>query len=102
MPVVILWLPYIDKDGNPRVPNEDAEPQDDESAESDNLDAVPAARIIRKSSNTELKQVALTFDDGPDDYFTPKVLDILKEYDVKATFLSWALSPINTGMYSKE
>ena len=30
---------YIDKDGNPRVPNEDAEPQDDESAESDNLDA---------------------------------------------------------------
>lgn len=77
---------YIDKDGNPRVPNEDAEPQDDESAESDNLDAVPAARIIRKSSNTELKQVALTFDDGPDDYFTPKVLDILKEYDVKATF----------------
>lgn len=32
------------------------------------------------------KIVALTFDDGPDKEQTPKVLDILKEYDVKATF----------------
>lgn len=32
------------------------------------------------------KQVALTFDDGPDQRFTPQVLDILKQYDVKATF----------------
>ena len=77
---------YIDKDGNPRVPNEDAGPQNDEITESDSLDTVPAAKIIRKSSDTELKQVALTFDDGPDDYFTPKVLDVLKEYDVRATF----------------
>ncbi len=76
----------IDKDGNPRVPNDDAEPQYDETTESDSLDTVPAAKIIRKSSDTELKQVALTFDDGPDDYFTPKVLDVLKEYDVRATF----------------
>ena len=30
--------------------------------------------------------VALTFDDGPDEVMTPKVLDILKRYDVKATF----------------
>ncbi|MCM2351239.1 MAG: polysaccharide deacetylase family protein [Bacteriovoracaceae bacterium] len=28
----------------------------------------------------------LTFDDGPDQLKTPKVLDILKKYDVKATF----------------
>ena len=28
----------------------------------------------------------LTFDDGPDPVKTPKVLDILKQYDVKATF----------------
>ncbi|MEO8725258.1 MAG: polysaccharide deacetylase family protein, partial [Acidobacteriaceae bacterium] len=32
------------------------------------------------------KQVALTFDDGPDPRWTPKMLDILKEKNVKATF----------------
>ncbi|WP_019535701.1 polysaccharide deacetylase family protein [Paenibacillus ginsengihumi] len=35
---------------------------------------------------TEAKQVALTFDDGPDAKYTPLILDILKEHDVKATF----------------
>ncbi|WKK92044.1 polysaccharide deacetylase family protein [Clostridioides difficile] len=29
----------------------------------------------------------MTFDDGPDEDFTPQVLDILKKNDVKATFL---------------
>lgn len=32
------------------------------------------------------KQVYLTFDDGPSRDVTPQILDILKEYDVKATF----------------
>lgn len=31
-------------------------------------------------------QVALTFDDGPDDIITPKVVDVLKHYNVSATF----------------
>lgn len=35
---------------------------------------------------TSQKLVALTFDDGPDPRFTPKVLDILKKNNVKATF----------------
>lgn len=30
--------------------------------------------------------VALTFDDGPDEFMTPKVLDVLREYNIKATF----------------
>jgi peptidoglycan/xylan/chitin deacetylase (PgdA/CDA1 family) len=30
--------------------------------------------------------VALTFDDGPDPIYTPKLLDLLREKDVKATF----------------
>lgn len=34
---------------------------------------------------TRIKEVALTFDDGPTE-FTPKFLDILKENNVKATF----------------
>ena len=43
------------------------------------------------------KVVALTFDDGPDPNFTPKVLDVLAQYQVPATFfmLGWeaAASP---------
>lgn len=36
--------------------------------------------------------VALTFDDGPSPVFTPKVLAILKKYNIKATFfvMGWA------------
>ena len=33
--------------------------------------------------------VALTFDDGPSAATTPRLLDILKEKEVVATFLSW-------------
>ncbi len=33
------------------------------------------------------KQVALSFDDGPDPTWTPKILDILNRYNVKGTFL---------------
>jgi peptidoglycan-N-acetylglucosamine deacetylase len=35
---------------------------------------------------TEERQVALTFDDGPNPDATPRILDTLAEYDVKATF----------------
>ncbi|MGG4169418.1 polysaccharide deacetylase family protein [Rossellomorea vietnamensis] len=32
------------------------------------------------------KYVALTFDDGPDPHVTPRILNVLKEHDVQATF----------------
>ena len=32
------------------------------------------------------QKVALTFDDGPDPQWTPKILDMLKQENVKATF----------------
>lgn len=35
---------------------------------------------------TKEKIVALTFDDGPNPPFTNQILDVLKKYDVKATF----------------
>jgi peptidoglycan-N-acetylglucosamine deacetylase len=34
----------------------------------------------------EVKFIALTFDDGPDNVYTPLILDILKEKNVTATF----------------
>lgn len=36
--------------------------------------------------NPDLSYIALTFDDGPDPDYTPYILDILKEHEIKATF----------------
>ena len=48
-----------------------------------------AARIVYScSGGTDKPRVALTFDDGPHPRYTPEILDILKEYDVSATFFS--------------
>ena len=44
-----------------------------------------ASKPIRRYKN-ELMKIALTFDDGPDDKVTNEILDILKEYGIKATF----------------
>ncbi len=43
------------------------------------------APIVYKGQNEE-KKIALTFDDGPHPTYTPQILDILKEYDIPATF----------------
>lgn len=42
-------------------------------------------RVINHGPKEE-KAIALTFDDGPHPTYTNQILDILKEYDVKATF----------------
>jgi peptidoglycan/xylan/chitin deacetylase (PgdA/CDA1 family) len=33
-----------------------------------------------------LDKIAFTFDDGPDPEYTPQLLDLLKKYNIKATF----------------
>jgi peptidoglycan/xylan/chitin deacetylase (PgdA/CDA1 family) len=38
------------------------------------------------NGSSERAQVALTFDDGPDEEYTARVLDVLKQYNVHATF----------------
>lgn len=40
------------------------------------------------SVETNRRVAALTFDDGPDPAYTPRVLDILDRYGVKATFMA--------------
>ncbi|MBI4267479.1 MAG: polysaccharide deacetylase family protein [Chloroflexi bacterium] len=50
---------------------------------------VPQSSVFGKvyaQSGTKEKVVALTFDDGPNDPYTSQILDILKQYEVKATF----------------
>lgn len=55
-------------------------------------------KIIKSSLNTTFRKyivwkgklssnkIALTFDDGPDPLYTPEILDILKSYEIPATF----------------
>jgi peptidoglycan/xylan/chitin deacetylase (PgdA/CDA1 family) len=53
--------------------------------------------------NRSLPEIALTFDDGPNAKNTPKVLDILKQYDVKATFFVLGkFAEKNGGILSRE
>ena len=44
-----------------------------------------SANVYHRHENGEMK-IALTFDDGPHPILTPKILDILERYQVKATF----------------
>ncbi|MEP6946466.1 MAG: polysaccharide deacetylase family protein [Acidobacteriota bacterium] len=46
---------------------------------------VPSSYVIQRTGDRP-GEVALTFDDGPDATWTPKILDILKQENVKATF----------------
>lgn len=47
----------------------------------------PSAEVkVYRSVNTEKKQIALTFDDGPHPTLTPRILEILAKYNVPATF----------------
>ena len=52
---------------------------------SETFTQIPSSYVIRRSGAVPGK-VALTFDDGPSDEWTPKILDILKAKGVKATF----------------
>ena len=45
---------------------------------------IQLARRTGRGSNT--KHIALTFDDGPSACYTPRLLDLLARYNIKATF----------------
>ena len=51
----------------------------------ENYTKLPTGYVIRQFGAAK-KKVALTFDDGPDPEWTPQILDILKEKNVKGTF----------------
>lgn len=48
--------------------------------------AKPEASGAAATPTASVKLAALTFDDGPDEKYTPQVLDILRTFGVKATF----------------
>jgi cellulose synthase/poly-beta-1,6-N-acetylglucosamine synthase-like glycosyltransferase/peptidoglycan/xylan/chitin deacetylase (PgdA/CDA1 family)/spore germination protein YaaH len=53
--------------------------------EDEHMDVYPRGYIVSQYGY-DSKRVALSFDDGPDPTWTPKILDILKQKDVKGTF----------------
>ncbi len=51
----------------------------------ENFEVYPSPYVIERRGFVP-KTLALTFDDGPDPQFTPRVLDVLKAAGIKATF----------------
>ena len=55
-------------------------------------------KTVYNSNAKSQNKIALTFDDGPHPKITPKVLDLLKKYDIKATFFAIG---VNVDNYSE-
>lgn len=72
------WIEKVNQSSN----NSDEEVVDKNIKDESETNAEKETEI----SNEDLKQVAFTFDDGPHPENTEKILDILDEYDAKATF----------------
>jgi cellulose synthase/poly-beta-1,6-N-acetylglucosamine synthase-like glycosyltransferase/spore germination protein YaaH/peptidoglycan/xylan/chitin deacetylase (PgdA/CDA1 family) len=49
-------------------------------------DSLPSRFVARKYGTNDSMKLVLTFDDGPDPNYTPRILDILSKYHVPATF----------------
>ncbi|MBI5218894.1 MAG: glycosyltransferase [Bacteroidia bacterium] len=56
--------------------------------------SLPTTCVIRRFGNKD-STLAITFDDGPDERYTPRILDILKKTGVKATFFVIGLNAEN-------
>ena len=69
----------VTMDDDPTIPAEYL------SAISESMDSYPLPYTVSQYGYHP-KQVALTFDDGPDPEWTPKILDVLKKYHVVGTF----------------
>ena len=61
--------------------------------------SVKAESVVYSSNANAGKRIALTFDDGPHLGITPKILKILEEYNVKATFF---VIGVNAKNYPKQ
>ncbi len=65
--------------------DDDAVPLASRSVTQEKMESYPLSYTIDQYGY-QPKKVALTFDDGPDPTWTPRILDILKKYNVSGTF----------------
>ncbi len=56
----------------------------------------PTPFVVSHNGGTDRKVLCLTFDDGPDSVFTPRILDVLKSRHVPATFFLIGRNAENT------
>ncbi len=67
------------------------------------FESYPTYYVVDRSGDTDEKVVCLSFDDGPDPVYTPKILDILKAKKVPATFfLVGVNAEANPGIVKRE
>jgi cellulose synthase/poly-beta-1,6-N-acetylglucosamine synthase-like glycosyltransferase/spore germination protein YaaH/peptidoglycan/xylan/chitin deacetylase (PgdA/CDA1 family) len=52
----------------------------------ESYDSLPSKWVAKKYGTKDKKKLVLTFDDGPDPIYTPKILDILSRENVPAAF----------------
>ncbi|WP_343607664.1 polysaccharide deacetylase family protein [Chryseobacterium oranimense] len=52
----------------------------------ENYIAYPSSYEVKKYGEAPQKDLVLTFDDGPDETYTPQILDVLSKYHVPAAF----------------
>ncbi|MBT2620508.1 polysaccharide deacetylase family protein [Chryseobacterium sp. ISL-6] len=52
----------------------------------ENYVTYPSSYEVKKYGSAPQKELVLTFDDGPDETYTPQVLDVLSKYHVPAAF----------------
>lgn len=77
--------PENDKSGLPTIPFKDGSEKDNRVIQNSDLSRL-FPDVVYRIKETEENIVALTFDDGPDDNYTPKILKHLKNENIKATF----------------
>ncbi len=60
--------------------------QDEDGTFTEEYEALPSYYVVESYGHATDKRLAITFDDGPDEDFTPPMLDVLKAENVKAAF----------------
>lgn len=81
-----LVAPFKPIDTEELLPKPSVEEGSEEVEVEQNSNDEASTQIDVQIGNAKKKQVALTFDDGPDPKVTPKILATLAKYDAKATF----------------
>jgi polysaccharide deacetylase family sporulation protein PdaB len=73
---------------NPAKPEHSSETPKEEEVPTPPKQVDPLPPLVESDQDhkEEKKLVALTFDDGPDNKYTLEIMDVLKEYEVHATF----------------
>lgn len=75
-----------DNESKEHFADEDQIEQIDQNGQEEQADEDENAASNSSEGEKQVKNIALTFDDGPDLKYTPQILDILQEKQVKATF----------------